>query len=992
MKLPTAAGRRRGLGGKRTWLAGLAAALLVLLVSLRGIAGFYTDYLWFAELGYTEVWRGLLVAKALPSVVFTIAFFVLILGNLIIADRIAPRFRPAGPEEEMVERYRQLVGPYVGRVRVAVAAFLALVAGGGLTNQWHEWVLFRNRVDFGASDAQFGTDIGFFVFTMPFLRFIFDWAFAALVIVLLVTAVAHYLNGGIRVQGPLQRVTPQVKAHLSVVLGAMALLKAFGYWLERYELNFSTRGVVEGASYTDVRAELPALNMLMVISVAAALLFLVNIRLRGWVLPAIAVGLWGFVSLVIGTIYPAGVQRFSVEPNEFQKEEQYIERNIEATRAAYGLDRVDVRDFDYQEDLQAADIQANEATIRDARLWDPDVLEQTYRAIQQFRPQYIFGDVDIDRYEIDGETRQIVLSARELDLDNLPSQTWQNTNLVYTHGYGVVASPSNGVTDRGLPEFVLKDIPPQGSALELTQPALYYGERLEGYAIVNTTQREYDFPAEPRDATTTYRGEGGVPMKGLIRRGAFFLRFGEFKLLLSDQITPSSRALYLRDIRERVSKAAPFLRYDSDPYPVVLDGRVLWVIDAYTTTSRFPYSQSYVQAHPDRLPASSGLRGAQFNYVRNSVKATVDAYDGTVKFYVFSEGAGRDPLVEAYRKAFPRLFTDRDQMPPGLEEHLRYPEDLFRVQTDHFSEYHVTDPQPFYTNSRQWAVAQDPGSGPLQVDGSGTTAATLAPSPAPGGRAATVPLSRKPRMEPYYLQMRLPGQTEENFLILQPFVPTARSGEELTNLVAFMVAKSDPGEYGKLEAYQMPVGQVIRGPDQINTIINTQPEISSQFTLLNRAGSQVRQGSLLLIPVEESILYIRPVYLQGTQGTRLPEFQFVAVVYADRAVLGSSLNDALAKLFPGLSPEPPPSVPGATPPGETPPGETPPPPETTDVASLLAQAEAAYQEAQTALRAGDLAGYQRAVDRVGELLRQATTGTGGTPAPATTTTTTAPPG
>jgi hypothetical protein len=979
--MPTTEGRRRGLGARRTWLAGLAGALLVLLVSLRGIAGFYTDYLWFQEIGYTDVWRGLLVAKALPAVVFTAAFFLLILGNLVIADRMAPRFRPAGPEEELVERYRQLIGPYAGRVRVAVAAFLALVAGGGLTNQWNEWVLFRNRVDFGASDAQFGTDIGFYVFTMPFLRFIFDWAFAALVIVLLVTAVAHYLNGGIRVQGPLQRVTPQVKAHLSVILGGMALLKAFGYWLERYELNFSARGVVQGASYTDVRAELPALNMLIVISVAAAVLFLVNIRLRGWVLPAIAVGLWGFVSLVIGTIYPAAVQRFSVEPNEFQKESRYIERNIKATRTAFGLDRVEARNFDYKEDLQPSDIQANEGTIGDARLWDPNVLEQTYRAVQQFRPQYIFGDVDIDRYPLEGEQRQVVLSARELDLDNLPSQTWQNRHLVYTHGYGVVASPSNGVSDRGLPEFLLKDIPPQGEGLELTQPAIYYGERLAGYAIVNTKQKEYDFPAEPRDTVTTYRGEGGVPMKGLIRRTAFFLRFGEFKLLLSDQITPSSRALYLRDIRDRVSKAAPFLRYDADPYPVVLDGRVLWVIDAYTTTSRYPYAQAYAMSHGERLNAASGLRGARFNYVRNSVKATVDAYDGTVKFYVFTEGTGRDPIVEAYRKAFPRLFSDRSQMPPGLEAHLRYPEDQFRVQTDHFSEYHVTEPQPFYNNSRQWAVAQDPGSGPLQLDAATSTPATLAP--APGGRTAVVPVSRKKRMEPYYLQMRLPGQTKESFLILQPFVPTAR-GEELTNLVSFMVAKSDPGEYGKLEAYQMPVGQVIRGPDQINTIINTTPEISGQFTLLNRSGSQILQGSLLLIPVEESILYVRPLYLRGTQGTSLPEFKFVALAYADRAVLGANLNDALAKLFPGLSTEAPPPAPGTTPP----PG----PPPAGDVAGLLAQANAAYQEAQTALRNGDLAGYQRAIDRLGELIRQAATATGAPPAPEATTTTTAPGG
>ncbi|HVW33478.1 MAG TPA: UPF0182 family protein [Acidimicrobiia bacterium] len=979
MRMPTIERRRRP-SNRRILLIVLAAVLAVLLVSLRGIAGFYTDYLWFKELGYTDVWRGLLVAKALPTVVFTVVFFLLILGNLIIADRLQPRFRPAGPEEELVERYRQFIGPYAGRVRLAVAAFLAVVAASGLTSQWNAWILFRHRVPFGGKgDAQFGADIGFYVFTLPFLRFIFEWTFAALVIVLLVTAVAHYLNGGIRVQGPLQRVTPQVKAHLSVILGAMALLKAFGYWLQRFELNFSSRGVVQGASYTDVKAELPALNMLIVISVAAALLFFVNRWLKGWVLPIIAVGLWSFVSVVIGGIYPTVIQKASVEPNELQKESRYIQRNINATRAAFGLDRVTEKDFSYQENLTGATINANQGTIGDARLWDPDVLRQTYRELQQIRPQYTFGDVDIDRYNIEGHERQVVLSARELDLNNLPSQTWQNRHLVYTHGYGLVASPSNGVTKDGAPEFLVKDIPPtnvdQAKDLQVTQPAIYYGEKLPGYAFVDTTQKEFDYPREPNDAATTYAGKGGVKVDNIIRRAALFLRFGDIKVLISSQITSKSKALYLRDVRDRVKKAAPFLKFDADPYPVLLNGRILWVIDGYTVTDRYPYSQAYTP-DPNRLTTASGL-STRLNYVRNSIKATVDAYDGTVKFYVFDDPAHPDPIIKAYRKAFPKLFTDRSQMPAGLVDHLRYPEDLFRVQTDRFADYHVTDPATFYQNRRQWAVAQDPGSGVLQL----STQTTAPPPPTPGRPAVTGP-SKRARMDPYYLLMKLPGQTKEDFLILQPFVPVGAGGSELANLSGFMVAKSDPGDYGKLESYAMPVGQVVRGPDQINAIINTTPDISSRLTLLNQQGSEIIQGSMLLIPVEQSLLYIRPLYIQGSGATKLPEFKFVVAVYAGKAVMGESLPDALSQLFPDLGQPPPPGGGQANPP----PGNGGPTQPSADVAGLLAQADQAYNDAQTALKSGNLSEYQKQVDRMADLIRQSRA------AAAPTTTTTAPAG
>ena len=982
MRMPTIE-RRRGPSNRRIVLIALAAVLVVLLVSLRGIAGFYTDYLWFQQLGYTEVWRGLLLAKALPTAVFTVVFFLLILGNLIIADRLQPRFRPAGPEEELVERYRQFIGPYAGRVRLAVAAFLAVVAASGLTSQWNDWLLFRNRVDFGGNgDPQFGADIGFYVFTLPFLRFVFEWTFAALVIVLLVTAVAHYLNGGIRVQGPLQRVTPQVKAHLSVLLGTMALLKAFGYWLQRFELNFSSRGAVDGASYTDVRAQLPALNMLIVISIAAAVLFFVNRWLRGWVLPVIAVGLWSFVSVVIGSIYPTVVQKVSVEPNELQKESKFIDRNIAATRAAFGLDKVVVKDFGYEEGLDAAAIQANQRVIDDIRLWDPDVAQATFTQQQQVRPQYTFTDVDIDRYQIDEETRQVILSAREITLDRLPSQTWQNRHLVYTHGYGMVAAQSNEATPTGSPEFLVKDIPPVSRELDVKQPAIYYGEKLPGYAFVKTTQKEFDYPREPEDASTTYAGQGGVEVNNLLRRVAFFLRFGDPKVLISSQITSDSRALYLRDIRERVKKAAPFLKFDADPYPVLLDGRILWVIDAYTTSGRYPYSQTYTPGS-NRLDNSSGLQG-QFNYVRNSVKATIDAYDGTVKFYVYDDPANPDPIIRAYRKAFPKLFTDRAAMPAGLVDHLRYPEDLFKVQSDHFADYHVTDAPTFYRNSRQWAVAQDPGSGRLTVNPTTPTTAT----PAVPGRPPTTVPARRERMEPYYLLMRLPGQAKESFLILQPFVPVGAGDQELPNLSAFMVAKSDPEEYGRLEAYTMPVGQVVQGPAQIDAIISATPEFSERRALLDRPdrGFELISGSLLLIPIEQSILYVRPLYTQSTGPTKIPEFKFIAAVYGNRAVIGETVQVALSKLFPELGPAPPP------PSGEEVPADgAPPPAPSGDVAGLLGQADTAYNEAQAALRAGKLADYQRAVDRMAELIRQAQAMSGGattTTAPGPTTTTT----
>ncbi|MDQ1372775.1 MAG: uncharacterized protein QOJ09_113, partial [Actinomycetota bacterium] len=719
------------------------SVLFFLLTSLRGIASFYTDYLWFNEVGFTSVWRGVLGAKVLLAAVFTAVFFVAMWASLTIADRVAPRFRPIGPEDELVQRYREAVGPHAAAVRTALSALFALIFGLGVSSQWQNWILFRNATSFGVKDPQFGRDIGFFVFRLPFMSFLVNWLFVAIVIITFVTIVAHYLNGGIRLpQASLERVTPAVKTHVSVLLGLLALVKAGGYWLQRFELSVSTRGTVDGPTYTDVKAQLPAIRLLIFISVIAFILFLINIFVRGWLLPGLAVGLWVLVSVLAGGVYPAFIQQFRVQPAEVTKEAPYIVRNIQATRTAFGMDKVEVKPFQYSEDLTPPDLQDNAATIRNVRLWDPKFVKATYQRLQEIRSYYRFNDVDVDRYNVNGANTQTIVSARELNPDDLPGTSWVNTRLSFTHGYGAVISPANAVTGDGQPDFLLKDVPPTGQP-RLVQPRIYYGEQSNTYVIVHSDQREIDFQSPTgRTETSRYAGKGGVPMNSFLRRFAFSLRFGDINPLISNLVTPSSRAMYVRDIAQRVRKAAPFLRYDFDPYPVILNGRLTWIQDGFTTTSRYPYSQ---RANTEQLPQSSGLN-TRFNYVRNSVKATIDAYDGTMKFYVTDPD---DPLIRSYEKAFPSLFTPMTQMSKELRDHLRYPEDLFKVQTNMYGRYHITNPQDFYNSSDAWSVAQDPGSGPISDQAAADNASTPTSSSRAGGVA---PLqSRGLRMDPTYL-------------------------------------------------------------------------------------------------------------------------------------------------------------------------------------------------------------------------------------------------
>jgi uncharacterized membrane protein (UPF0182 family) len=978
-------GRGRGSGRGRIVLLVAAAVLFVLFTSLRGLAGFYTDYLWFDSLELSQVWRGVLWSKVFLGAFFTLLFFAVCFVNLTIADRLAPKFRATGPEDDLLNRYHEVVDRRAGLVRGGVSLLFGLVAGVGVSAQWNEWILFRNGGDFGTEDAIFGQDAGFYVFKLPFITAVIDWAFASLVIILLITLVAHYLNGGIRLQSPFQRVTPQVKAHISVLLALLALIKAVDYWFGRYELTFSTRGFVDGATYTDVNAQLPALNLLLLISLLSCALFIVNIWRRGWVLPVVAVGLWGFIAIVAGAVYPTFIQRVRVEPQESSREAEYIGNNIAATQYALGLDEVDVQPFSYSSDREATveAVQENEATIRNVRLLDPKVVLETYKQLQSLRGYYRFNELDVDRYQIEAPTgevseTEVVLANRELNQANLPQQSWEGRHLAYTHGYSVALSPANATVRSGQPDFLVRDVPTEidprveQSIPEISRPQLYFGENLSSYSIVGTTREEVDYLGESGETVPyEYTGSGGVQIDSFMRRAAFFLRFNfEWNLLFSDFITEESRIMYIRDIRERFEAVAPFLQFDTDPYPVVVDGRVVYMIDAYTTSNRFPNAE---RADTTGLDSASGLNDRRFNYVRNSVKGVVDTYEGTVKLYVVDPD---DPIAAAYAKAFPDLFQDADEMDTQLRDHFRYPEDLFRVQTNMWGAYHITDPQSFYEGSNGWSVAQDPGT-------SVTTGAASQPQTTVPGQAAR---PQAQRINPVYVIGRLPNEEREGFMMLRSFVPVSEDDSK-KQLTAFMVAKSDPDDYGRLIVYEMPGDNLPSGPGQVNTFIQQNERVSRQISLLNQQGSKVSYGDLILVPINDTILYVRPLYVSSEGQTPVPELKQVILVWGSEVVMEPTLSGAIERMFgvraqtfeePGDRPrlpddptqldEPPDSSTTTTTTPTTPPvtGEP-----TQDPAVLLAEADRLFTEADAALRSGDWATYGSKLEEAIDKVRQA---------------------
>ena len=1004
MRTPTDMPQRRRLSRGRLLLIAVVAVLFVLFLSLRGLAGFWTDWLWFDSLGLGSVFTGVLGAKIALGVIFTAVFFLMVLINLVIADRLAPKVRQSGPEDDLLDRYHATIGRRTKTVRVVVSLILALVAGLGMSSDWNQWIMFRNGGSFGVKDQTFQTDVGFYVFKLPFYTSVVNWLFAAGIIVLIVTIVAHYLNGGIRLQTPGQRVTPQVKAHISVLLGLLALVKAADYWLQRYALTYSTRGTVDGATYTDVKAQLPAIYLLLFIALLSFGLFIVNIWRRGWTLPVVAVGLWALVSIVAGVAYPAFIQRFVVEPEESTRETPYIEHNISATRTALGLSEVDTQPFLYNQDKAVAtqNVNENPGTIRNIRLLDPAIVEPTYQRLQSQYSQLRFNELDVDRYPIrtpSGEiaNTQVVVGTRDLNVGQIPQNSWEGQHLAYTHGYGVALAPANATTTQGRPDFLIRNVPQivdaQRIQADVTTPQLYYGENVTGYAITNATREEIDYvEADGQTKFTQYSGSGGVKLDSFFKKAAFGLRFSDWNLVVSNFLNSDSRIVYQRDIRQRVETVAPFMQFDTDPYPVLQGGRIVYIFDGYTTTDRYPNAQ---RVDSSGLPAGSDLGGKRFNYIRNSVKGVVDTYDGTVTLYIVDPS---DPIVNAYQKAFPALFAGVDEMPAELKAHWRYPEDLFRVQTNMFGRYHISDPKSFYEKSSSWSVAQDPGSTVNGTTSIVTTNQTL--------NGTTVIRTKEARISPVYALMRLPGQNTESFVMLRPFVPYSEDDSKKT-LTSFMVANSEPSQYGKLTVYEMPAGFNIDGPAIVNANILADPEVGKYTTLLNQQGSRTQFGALMLTPINNSILYVRPLYVSSDNNTQIPELKQVIAVFGGQVVMKPTLREALQTLFPGANPQ---TFESGTVTqddtgsngsggGSATGGTT-----TTTIPStgnaskdqLVDQAARALADADAALRNGDLAGYQAKVKEAQSLIAQAQTlpnassagGSSGSTSSTTTTTTT----
>jgi len=919
---------------------------LLFLVALPALAGFYIDLRFFRSLGYDEVFTTVVRTQLSLFLAVGIAFALLLYANGRLALKMAPEVSKVGPPE--LVRAREAIRSALRRAVPVAALGLGMVAGLAASDEHLTYLQWANATPFGEADPLLGRDIGFYVYTLPFLegvRTLLVWSFG---LSLVLSAALHFLTGGITVAGvgtkrargprivgerppsdpppsPRPRATRSARAHLCALGALMLLALTMDAWLAIPELLFSGMGPVAGASYADAHARLPMLQVKVGVGVIAALLVAVAATRKRAILIGAALVLYFGVDLLGVGLYPSLVHRLSVLPNEAEKEGPFIERNIEATRAGWGLDSVLERDLDANDPLTLADIEANHATIDNVRLWDHRPLLDTFAQIQEIRTYYEFASVDNDRYMIDGELRQIMLSPRELATESLPNRTWINERFTFTHGYGLTLGPVNQATPEGLPLLYVQDIPPvsTSSDLDITRPEIYYGELSNDHVFVKTGAREFDHPSGDENVYATYAGAGGIRLDSAFTRMAFALDSGGFKLLLSDEIDDSSRVLLHRAIRDRVNTLADFLRYDRDPYMVVRDdGSLAWIQDAYTETSRYPYSQ----------PDAQGI-----NYVRNSVKVVIDAYDGDVTFYVADSA---DPLVRTWQSIFPSLFTDLDEMPADLRRHLRYPEDLFHAQTEMFTVYHMGDPQDVYDREDQWEV------------------------PALAGEDG------RRRMEPYYTVMRLPEEDEAELVLMIPYTPKSKA-----NLAAWMVARNDDEHRGELVVYRFPKDRLVFGPQQIMNRIHQDAEISRQVSLWDQRGSSAIFGTLLVIPVEESLLYVAPLYLRSESG-RIPELKRVIVVYESRISMEPTLEGAVRAIFGGDEDEG--GAVAANPEAVAPEVETETPPaavvaepdSSADSEDPAVAAKDAFDRATAAQRAGDWAGYGEALEELGTLLEQ----------------------
>src|SRR5262247_2927913 len=883
----------------------LLLLLLLVLGVLAQIVPLYTDWLWFDEVGYSQVFVKTLSLRGSLFAALAIGVLVFLYANLTFAARTAAPDVIWELEDQLGLPSRVVIEPLIRRFLPVVVALIALASG------MRETVLgYLNATSFGATDPLFGYDLSFFVFVLPLWRLVYGWAITLVIATIVLTLAVYVLQRSLVLTSRGPRLAAGARTHL-LVLGAVALaLKAVGFWLDRFELVFSPRGIVFGAAYTDIYASLPVLGALAVFAALCAVACLAQIARAG--LRLVAGGLIALALVwVLGLgIYPALLQRLRVTPNELAAERPFIEHNIRMTRQAYGLDRIVEREFPADEALDARALERNSATIKNIRLWDYRPLLRTFAQLQEIRTYYKFVDVDNDRYIVNGEYRQLMLSPRELSYAHLQSRIWINEHLTFTHGYGAVVGPVNRITAEGLPEFLVKDIPPQSASgfPKITRPQIYYGEVTNEYVLVKTKSQELDYPSGDQNVYANYAGAGGIPLSSFFRKVAFAIRFGEIKILLANALTEQSRIMMYRTVGQRVRQIAPFFRFDRDPYMVIDDdGRLVWMLDGYTTTDRYPYSEP--------VPGMG-------NYIRNSVKVTVDAYDGTVTFYRADE---TDPIVRAYGGAFPGLLKPLSQMPESLRRHIRYPEDFFAIQARKYATYHMLDPQVFYNKEDLWAVPR------RAVEG------------------------RDREMEPYYTIMRLPGEQKEEFILLTLFNPARRD-----NMIAWMAARSDPPNYGRLIVFNFPKQKLVYGPRQIDARIDQDPVISQQLALWNQRGSTVIRGSLLAIPIDQSLIYVQPLYLAASEQGALPELRRVIVAYGNQISMEPTLDQSLSRIFGGRTATAPTAASAASP-AEAP-GDI-------GARQLGQRALEIWGRAQDALRRGDWATYGAEQKRLEETLR-----------------------
>jgi uncharacterized membrane protein (UPF0182 family) len=944
--------------------------LAVLLVTWVLFTGFFTDWLWYQSVAKDVVFTTSLITRLAMFAIFGVVMGLMLSLNMAIAWRFRPVFRGTTPEQASLERYRESLDPFRRRLTIMLSVVIGFITGLGAAGEWGTFLMWRNATAFGINDPQFGLDISFFMFTLPFIRFLIGFGFAVLITSLVLAVFVHYLYGGLRLQPKGDRATKAAQVHVSLLLALVMFLKAVSYWFDRFALETKSESLVlgfTGLKYTDVHAVLPSLNILTFVAVIVGVLFLVNALRRAWALPLLGLGLLFLTSIVAGALYPFIVQQFQVRPSELVREQPYIERNITATRQAYNIEDSEIADYPGTvEPPTAAMVEASSGTLDNIRLLDPAVVSPTYNQLQQIRGYYSFNDkLDVDRYELDGGQRGSIVAVREINLAGIPDgqRNWTNERAVYTHGFGFVAAYDNTALNSGQPDFFESDIPSTGS-LEVTQPRVYFGELSPAYSIVGAPKGsppvELDYPddASPTgQKTNTYEGSGGVSMGSFFGRMLFATKFQDSNILLSDLVNPDSQIMWDRDPLTRVEKSAPWLTLDQDPYPVVVDGRIKWIVDGYTISNDYPYSSrvSLSGATADSISSRtlpSGLRPQdQLNYMRNSVKAVVDAYEGSVTLYAWDES---DPVLQTWMKAFPGTVEPASAMPTGILEHVRYPQDLFKVQRVIMSRYHVTDPVTFYNGTDVWIVPFDPTVAPAQVF-----------------------------QPPYYLTLQMPGAKAPAFSLTSTFAPQRRQ-----TLAAFMAVNSEPGEnYGKMQVLQLPSNTTIPGPQQVQNNFESDPVVSSQLSLLRRGGSEVEFGNLLSLPFNNGLLYVEPVYIRATTDG-YPLLRKVLVGYGANVALEDSLDVALQRVFatnPDATPEPLPLPDGEITPqpqpddgGATPqpiPQPTEPVPSTgdplQDLAIAIADAQSAYEEGLAALRIGDFTAYDIAQKKLADALSRA---------------------